>query len=246
VGLFGRKPSLNPEQLEIAIPNDHSLAQGFSVEIEIVGESFYQDHIRALAKIVGNGRFPIRLIAEPANKYDKNAVAVSTNFATVGHLSRQTAKLWQPIVLAASSRKEIIVGAALARSQSGTNYGVFGTVTRPFNMAVLSDVQPSSQTSSKIEKALAILEDALDADPETIAQRRSQVAKALKAGKTLYAHVLSFDEQDDRHNPALIGICRQYLLDVEATSETSAESHQTEDVIDTFLEDWHFQTGTTR
>lgn len=67
-------------------------------EFDIVGESFYQDH---LAKIAGpksedgvNVKRIATLVPEPGNPHDSNAVGVFIDDMKVGHLSRDNALSW--------------------------------------------------------------------------------------------------------------------------------------------------------
>ena len=50
--------------------------EGELVDLEIVGESAYQDHIRQVSRRAGGGDFEILLRPEPRNPHDANAVAV--------------------------------------------------------------------------------------------------------------------------------------------------------------------------
>jgi hypothetical protein len=68
--------------------------------LSVVGESFYQDALRRLAGgIASNGIFTARLVPEPTNPHDPNAVAVcaeGTDLERVGYLSRKVARQYQP------------------------------------------------------------------------------------------------------------------------------------------------------
>jgi hypothetical protein len=74
-------------------------------DLEVVGESFYQDN---LWRLVGGGpreehvRQDINavLVAEDGNPYDPNAVAVWIDGLKVGHLSREDARRYRPGLLA--------------------------------------------------------------------------------------------------------------------------------------------------
>jgi hypothetical protein len=68
--------------------------------VDVVGESFYQDTLRALEAIEGDRPFTVRLVPEPDNPQDPNAVAVVTDAnAIVGHLSRAVAKSYHQALL---------------------------------------------------------------------------------------------------------------------------------------------------
>jgi HIRAN domain len=75
-------------------------------DLEVVGESHYQDN---LWRLVGGRRHPDQrvrvdviavLAAEPDNPYDANAVGVWVRGLKVGHLSREKAQRYQPGLLA--------------------------------------------------------------------------------------------------------------------------------------------------
>lgn len=73
-----------------------SNAQGAPYTYDIVGEASYQNN---LIKIAGNkeeeSKFyecSAKVISEPTNKYDKDAVKVEINGLTVGYLSRAEAQ----------------------------------------------------------------------------------------------------------------------------------------------------------
>jgi hypothetical protein len=67
--------------------------------LSVVGESNYQGALRPLADRLGrDGVFVARLVPEPDNPYDTNAVAVCVdgNLAKVGYLKREVAKNYHP------------------------------------------------------------------------------------------------------------------------------------------------------
>lgn len=68
----------------------------------VVGESFYQDALRATSKTciagpTGRRTFTAALFAEPANPYDANAVAIHSVHGKLGHLSRENAVAYRPL-----------------------------------------------------------------------------------------------------------------------------------------------------
>jgi hypothetical protein len=68
--------------------------------VDVVDESFYQDTLRALEATEGDRPFRVRLVPEPDNPQDPNAVAVVTDAnAIVGHLSRAVAKSYHQALL---------------------------------------------------------------------------------------------------------------------------------------------------
>jgi hypothetical protein len=108
-----------------------------SEDVEVVGESFYQD---SLWKLVG-GRSQsgervrqetfAMLVAEVGNPYDSNAVAVWIDGYKVGHLSREIARLYRPGLLALQDKHNmpvavsgVIVGGGMREDGPG-RLGVF-------------------------------------------------------------------------------------------------------------------------
>lgn len=81
-------------------PSSLDLSSGY-FDLGIVGESFHQDELMPL-RISQRGRpFEVRLVPEPENPYDANAVAiqVAKSGALIGHLSREEAARYQPHLL---------------------------------------------------------------------------------------------------------------------------------------------------
>lgn len=85
-------------------------------DLEVVGESFYQD---ALWRIVGGHRVErIRveteavLVAETDNAYDANAISIWINGCKVGHLSREDAAAYRSGLLALNARCGKLIGLA--------------------------------------------------------------------------------------------------------------------------------------
>jgi hypothetical protein len=106
---------------------------GTPVDVDIVGESQYQAHIKAVQKKAGGGPFTITLVADVKNAYDSNAVVVMADGGPVGYLSRDTAKLWQQTVLAANAEGYTVTGTAevFGGEKGKPSRGVFGTVPWP-------------------------------------------------------------------------------------------------------------------
>jgi hypothetical protein len=106
---------------------------GVLVDIEIVGESYYEAHIRAVAGRASGGEFEIVLQAEPDNPYDGNAVGVYAYGGKVGHLSREMAAAWQPMILVAQSEGFVVAGyaAVFGGTPDKPNLGVFGAAPWP-------------------------------------------------------------------------------------------------------------------
>lgn len=94
---------------------------------EIVGESNY---FKILARCFKAGQqdkngkrsyITISLVLENHNKYDKNAVAVVSDFGTVGYLPRADAKLYRKLY----GNNETHSTDAVIYSQDGTKFGVW-------------------------------------------------------------------------------------------------------------------------
>lgn len=72
------------------------------VELQVVGESYNGPHLQRLIA-EGKHLVGLQLVAwltpEPSNEHDPNAVMVWISGGEVGHLAREDAALWQPILL---------------------------------------------------------------------------------------------------------------------------------------------------
>lgn len=66
---------------------------------EVVGESHYQDAIRAACDAYGRAQLA-QLVREPRNKHDRNAVAVRLAGRTVGYLPARDAVEWHDVLRA--------------------------------------------------------------------------------------------------------------------------------------------------
>jgi hypothetical protein len=69
----------------------------------VVGESYHQDALRATSAICtpdreGRPTFTAVLIPEPDNPYDSNAIAVYSPQGKLGHLSRENALAYRPVL----------------------------------------------------------------------------------------------------------------------------------------------------
>lgn len=69
----------------------------------VVGESHYQEALRATSTICtpgaeGRRTFTAVLIAEPDNPHDANAIAVYSPHGKLGHLSRDNALAYRPVL----------------------------------------------------------------------------------------------------------------------------------------------------
>ncbi len=107
--------------------------------VAVVGESHYQDALRAVTG--SDGTIEVRhecraaLVAEPGNPHDPNAVMVQIDGRLVGYLSRADAVAYGPLVSEIAARGRTAVAEAMVAgrgAQSGTsNLGVFLRMPAP-------------------------------------------------------------------------------------------------------------------
>ena len=113
MGFFSRKRTVN------YLPNATDT-------MPVAGVSYRQAAIR------GRGIGPFRLVADPGNEYDKNAVAVYQDNRQVGFVPADDAKLWSSLV------KRL--------SKEGTDVWVHGDVRQDgHNRWILLNVPPDTQ-----------------------------------------------------------------------------------------------------
>jgi hypothetical protein len=202
VGLFSRRsksPQIAPEdlrlpqQLETDVPG-LVLTKGPTgqrVDIEVVGESFRQDSVRAVAQVADGSQFDLYLLPDPNNPHDRNAVRVMVGNLHVGFLRRDAAKVWKKRCQEAMGRGELIWGEGRAASRTGEMWGIFGFVWMPAVSSPSADVTAKELNPAGMGKALTALEKLIDGgEPETLSQLKSLVKKATKAVMPLYSHTL--------------------------------------------------------
>lgn len=113
----------------------------------VVGESHYQPALRRAANgraaDVSGGDFSraiqvtARLVPEPDNPYDSSAVAVVVDDELVGHLARDVARVWHPVLA------ELWDGGRCVSCEAGISgggsrfYGIFLRVCEPEHVAFL-------------------------------------------------------------------------------------------------------------
>lgn len=182
-----------PERLETDVPG-LVLAKalgGQRVDIEIVGESFRQDAVQAVAKAADGSPFDLYLLPDPSNPHDRNAVRVMVGNLHVGFLPRDAAKVWKKRCQEAMERRELIWGEGRAASRTGEMWGIFGFVWMPAVPNPAADVEPKQLSSAGIERAQVDLEKLIEGgDPETLSQLKSLIKKATKATIPVYSHTL--------------------------------------------------------
>jgi len=123
-----RTPDLNREEITKNIAD--IIRGNGTFSLNVVGESHYQ---HALNRICGgktddghNKNVSARLLPEPDNPYDSNAVAVYIDDDIVGYLDKQTAKRYKGILHESVIEKcpAIITGGWTRKNNSEGHYGV--------------------------------------------------------------------------------------------------------------------------
>jgi hypothetical protein len=123
-------PSSPGLDIAVSAPPLDVVLYGGGHDLEVVGESFYQD---ALWRVVGvrsteRVRMEIEavLVAETDNAYDDNAISVWIGGVKVGHLSREDAEAYRPGLLALQARegksialRGVIVGGGVRQDGLG-------------------------------------------------------------------------------------------------------------------------------
>jgi hypothetical protein len=104
-------------------------------DAEIVGESHYQPALRRIVGYVdpargASFRCVVRLVREPTNRYDKNAVRADVGNETVAYLSRDDAEMWQPLFRRLERERRPAVATATIRGgfaldRGPASFGVF-------------------------------------------------------------------------------------------------------------------------
>jgi hypothetical protein len=89
---------------------------GGSHDLEVVGESHYQDTLWRVAGGRTSERVRVEtqamLVREPDNPHDANAISVRIDGATVGYLCRDDARAYRPGLLALETRHEACISLA--------------------------------------------------------------------------------------------------------------------------------------
>lgn len=112
-------------------------------EFEVVGESFYQSALGALASPydeinLKKAIFKALLVPDNNNKYDKLAVRVDINGLTVGHLSKDDARSFRKRLSSKKLSKSItscdaqITGGFVLKNGERAHFGVILDL-KPFN-----------------------------------------------------------------------------------------------------------------
>ena len=150
-----------------------ALCEG-QVDLEVVGESNYQDSLRRAVGKEGDSQSRVRmdvvavLAAETDNPYDPNAVSIWVNGLKVGYLSRADAERYRPGLLALESRhgrpialRGVLAGGGM-RADGPGRLGVFLRHS-PVDFGVAAP-KPPPPAESRIDTGLtdAIATDAAD------------------------------------------------------------------------------------
>lgn len=106
--------------------------------IAVRGESRYQEALRAIA---GSGELPVRkevrarLVPEPSNPYDYNAIQVRIEGRLVGYLSREDARAYAPAFARRENRPitcpAVIVGGGSTKDGWRKSFGVWLALPPP-------------------------------------------------------------------------------------------------------------------
>jgi hypothetical protein len=201
---FDKVKPLDPDRVPLpqTISTDTGVTVTFATEdgliqreLSIVGESYYQPQVMALAKTVGREPFPIFLVPEPSNPYDKKAVAVYAGGAKVGSLPREDAAAIAKMLLTEILQKGRAFHGEGRATNVGAIFGISGYALLPDLLGVpLDNIEPKQMTHAQILKATETITALADEYPETIAQVRSVGKKAAKIGAALAAHAAWVEE----------------------------------------------------
>lgn len=199
------------------------------VDIDIVGESFRSYTVEGVARAAEGQQFDIYLVAEPSNKYDKNAVAVYVANKQVGYIAKPGNKKWFQWVNEATARGELLWGRGKAIRREGTkNTGIFGYIFMPRQGKDIQDLIPKRLDQSALSKAAGKVIDLSNAadDPETLTQLKSLAKKGVAAATPIAAHALWIaanpDDQDVDKWDEIQGLCDD-VLDTAAEAAYAAD-----------------------
>lgn len=167
--------------------------------LDIVGESFRQDNVRAVAEAAAGQRFDFYLVPEQGNPHDKNAVGVWVGNLQVGYVPASEAKEWRKIHAAFLKRGEILWGTAQASSRDGSMFGIFGDIGLP---ALAASADPTAYvaaalTPAQLQKAVDKLWQLGDSDePDTVSQVKALAKRATKPAQAIAGHAEAAQLQD--------------------------------------------------
>lgn len=114
---------------DLAPPRWWRSRHGPPVAVRVAGTSYHQEVLTWL-RGYADWDLPIALYPEPDNPHDSNAVAVIGAGWIVGHLPRDYAAVWQPVVLAEHASGRVVTGTARFTDTS-QGIGLTATATQP-------------------------------------------------------------------------------------------------------------------
>ena len=177
----GQFPPLGEKSYAPVVPTQ---AMGFTdgEDWEVVGESRYLDRIRRIKAVMDadaeGGTLCAKLIAEPLNEFDRQAVRVDLVWGyereTCGYLPREQAYRLQPLVIQAADDGLLVFRQAAL-------YG--GTPDRP-NIGVWLSPPPTSDYARDYSDFRAE-RDADERDAEASAERAAAVAREHQAAQAI-------------------------------------------------------------
>ena len=201
---FAAKPKLTledvqlPEKVEsdLGILDFESSRSGF-LKLDIVGESHHQDVIKGIFEVTADSKFPIFLVPEPGNQYDKNAIRVLVGTQMIGYVAKSQAKILAKVLMTKIENEKLLVnGEASVHSRDGKVFGVFGSVFLGKSLTQDSeDVVAKESSAKELNSAKTKLQKLLDSDsPESLAQLKSMSRKVEPIAAQLLAHGLWISE----------------------------------------------------
>jgi hypothetical protein len=128
------------------------------VELEIVGESFYTEHIERLVdegKLGARAQLVAWLSPEYDNPHDANSVMVWLCGGKVGHLARPVAKVWHPALIELNRYYQAPV-ACLAEIRGFESFGVFLRVPHDAPAPPAPDFVITGSVSSSYAETVAL------------------------------------------------------------------------------------------
>lgn len=226
---FKRGPSVEPDNLKlpshIEVPAPYGRVKKgpmeHAVEVTIVGESHYQENIKAINQVAQGQTFEFYLSPEYNNPFDKNAMGVMVAELQVGYISRDHAKQWRQFHMEALQRGEYLWGEARAFSRDGAIFGVFGKIWMPRLAQDFDISQGELLTESRLVQLISQVKRLADSeDPSTIAQAKSLAGKAEKVAVPLARHANASIERGINRDywEEILDLCHQVLDEVSSTA----------------------------
>ncbi len=124
--------------------------------VQVVGESHYQDTLRALrADSASEPNQTVILSPEPENPHDTNAVAVTTFKAdTIGYLAREEAARYQPTLLELRRRGLVAICSAKFHwpRDDARNISVYLDLESPMAVAAEFGIEYKYQRKKKVDE----------------------------------------------------------------------------------------------